>query len=168
MKRICRILICILLVVATFALVSCDDKPQAKQLSDLTLPRLKDNQAAVIIKNGDNDYVSYTVNLDKVGEGDVTAEDVIQYLHDEADLYLDWQNGTFGKFLNAIGGVVPNPNAANYEYVEVFTSNTAYQGTWAGVDKYEVGDVTLVAANYGVSELIVAAGDVIYFELATY
>ena len=168
MKTAKKLLICIFLAVATLLVfASCVDKPQAKQLTDLTLPTLRGNQAAVIIKNGDNDYTSYTVNIAKVGSGDnLTAEDVLVYLKDEAELTLDWTDSDFGKFINAIGGITPNAN--NREYVAVFTSNPKYQGTWAGVDTYEVGNVSLVAANYGVSELGVVAGDIVYFELASY
>ena len=166
MKSLKKILIFILLVVAIFALASCDDKPQAKQLTDLTLPKLNDNQAAVIIKNGDSDYVSYTVNLTKVSEGDVTVEDVLAYLKDEAGLTLDWTDSTYGKYINAIGGLTPN--ASNNEYIEVFTSNSAFQGTWAGVAEIKADGTTLKSASVGVSELVVAAGDVIYFEIATF
>ena len=167
MKRINRVLIIVLLVAFTLcALVSCDDKPQAKQLTDLTLPTLKDGQAAVIIKNGDNDYTSYTVTIDKVGEGDVVAEDVLTYLVEQAGLVIDWADSTYGKYINAIGGITLD--ASKNQYIEVFTSNTDYQGTWAGVTTVEAGDVTLKSASVGVSELGVANGDVIYFELASY
>ena len=166
MKNVKKLLLCLLLVVATLvALVSCDDKPQPKQLTDLTLPTLKSTQVAVIIKNGENDYTSYTVSLNKIEADKVTCEDVLAYLEDEADLTLDWYDSSFGKTINGIGGI--SATESN-QYVEVFTSNAEYQGTWAGVDKYEVGEVTLVAANYGVSGLGVAAGDVIYFELASF
>ena len=167
MKRINKILICILLVaLALCAFVSCDDKPQAKQLTDLQLPKLKDNQIAVIIKNGEADYTSYTVTLDKVGAGELTAEDVLAYLKDEAELTFDWADSTYGKYINAIGGITPD--ATKNEYVTVLTSNTAFQGTWAGVDELKVGEVTLKSASVGVSELGVAAGDVVYFELASF
>lgn len=166
MKHVKKTLLCILLVVAMLlALGACDDKPQTKQLTDLKLPTLKSNQMAVIIKNGDTDYTCYTVNLLKVGKEQPTCEDVLYYLHENADLVIDWSDSAFGKYLNGIGGIsVKESN----QYVEVFTSNVKYQGTWANVDKYEVGDVTLVAANYGVSDLGVAQGDVVYFELASF
>ena len=167
MKHIKRLLICVLIIISIFALASCDDKPQAKLLTDLQLPALKDNQAAVIIKNGDKDYVSYTVDLTKFGETDVTAEAVLTYLETEAGLTIDWTDSAFGKFINAIGGI--NPDASKNEYVTVLTTNAAFQGTWAGVTEYELGEgVSLKDAAVGVTELLVAAGDVVYFELASY
>ena len=166
MKRINRLLICLLLVFAVlFTLASCDDKPQAKQLTDLQLPNLKANQAAVIIKNGDKDYTSYTVDLTKVGDGNVTAEAVLNYLKDEAGLTLDWADGGYGKFINAIGGINPDPS---HEYVQVFTSNANFKGNWAGVETREAGDVTLASSAVGVTELVVAVGDVVYFELGSF
>ena len=167
MKHIRRLLICMLLVALTLCVfVSCDDKPQPKQLTDLQLPELKGNQMAVVIKNGDNDYTSYTVDLSKVGESDVTAEAVLAYLQDQGGLSLDWTDSTYGKYINAIGGITPD--ASKNEYIEVFTSNTNFQGTWAGVTVIEAGDITLKSASVGISELAVVAGDVIYFELATF
>lgn len=164
MKRIYKILICILLVVATFALVSCDDKPQAKQLTDLTLPTLKDNQMAVIIKNGEGDYTSYTVTLSKVGRGEVTVEDVIVYLHEEADLYVDWQNGAYGKFINGIGGAKP---ASSGEWVTILTSDEEYINLFASyVMIITVGDVTLQSAKVGVSDMTAHAGAVVFFMVA--
>ena len=166
-RKLTILLICLLLVALTLCvLASCVDKPQAKHLTDLELPTLKSNQAAVIIKNGKNDYTSYVVNLDKVGEADLTAEDVLAYLQDNGELKLDWADSTYGKYINAIGGITPD--ASKNEYVTVLTSNGNFQGTWAGVDEIKVGDVTLKSAAVGVSELGVAGGDVIYFELASY
>ena len=166
MKRIYKILICTLLIVATFALASCDDKPQVKHLTDLELPTLADNQSAVIIKNGDGDYTSYVVNLDKVGEANVTCEDVLAYLKDNGGLTLDWADSSYGKYVNAIGGITPD--ASKNQYVTVLTSNGSFQGTWAGVDEIKVGNITLKSASVGVSELGVVACDVVYFELASY
>ena len=168
MKHIHKILICVLLVALTLcAFASCDDKPQAKHLTDLQLPQLKDNQIAVIIKNGDGDYTGYTVNLDKVSAQEkITAEDVLAYLKEVSDLALDWTDSSYGKYINSIGGITPD--ASKNEYVTVLTSNTEFQGAWAGVDELKVGDVTLKSASVGVTELGVAQGDVIYFELASY
>ena len=165
MKRIYRLLICLMLLVAVFALSSCDDKPQAKQLTDLSLPNLKANQMAVIIKNGDKNYTSYTVVLGESGVNAQTCEDVLEYLKDEAGLLLGWDDSGYGKFISAIGGINPNPSC---EYVEVFTSNADFQGTWAGVEIREADGVTLMSAAVGVSELLVAAGDVVYFELGSF
>ena len=164
MKRIYRILIYILLVVAIFALVSCDKKPQPKQLAELTLPELNEKEMAVIIKNGDSDYTSYTVRLGKGGVEATTVEDVLEYLHKECNLTLTWQDSQYGKFLTAIGGI----SAEGSAYIEVFTSNVDFQGTWAGVDVIEADGVTLVAASVGVTELGVKAGDIVYFELGVY
>ena len=169
MKRINKLLICILLVflvVAIFALTSCDDKPKAKQLTDLTLPELNDHQIAIVIKNGNSDYTSYTVNLDTVGIKEATCADVLEYMSKHRYISLTWQDSTYGKYIEAIGGI--NPDSSKNEYVEIFTSNPDFQGTWADVTTITAGDVTLKSAAVGVSELGVKAGDVVYFELASY
>lgn len=163
MKNIKKLLIVILLILAIFALASCDDKPQPKQLTDLKLPNLRGNQMAVIIKNGENDYTSYTVTLGEGGVEATTAEEVIQYLHDEVDLYLDWQNGAYGKYLNGIGGAKP---ASSTEWVTVLTSDKDFQDTASAYKiTYVVGEVTLVSSTVGVTDLTVKAGTVIYFEV---
>ena len=166
MKRFNKVLICILLIVlALCALVSCDDKPQPKQLTDLTLPELKDNQAAVIIKNGDNDYTSYTVDLSKVGDGDLTAEDVLEYLQDNSGLTLVWEDGGYGKYLTSIGSI----SQGDGKYIFLYTSNLDYESAWATSTPYELGEgAKLVESSVGVTELPVKAGDIVYFELATF
>ena len=165
MKRLNKILILILLVVTVFALASCDDKPQPKQLPDV-VPELEANQMAVIIKNGEGDYEVYTVTLGANGVEAETCEDVLAYLKDNQQLSLTWSDSDYGKFVSAIGGI--NPNASN-EYVQVFTSNADYQGTWAGVTVYEINEnLALKDASVGVSYLGVAAGDIVYFELGSF
>ena len=151
------------LSVTTVALVACVDKPQPVALTDLELPELNDNQMAVIIKNGEKDYTSYTVTLGKGGADATTAEGVLQYLHEKSGLYLDWQQGSFGKYLNGIGGAKPSSSS---EWVTVLTSDKEFQDTASAYSiKYTVGDVSLVSATVGVTELTVKAGTVIYFEV---
>ena len=168
MKRINRILICLLLVALTLCvLASCDDKPQPKTLEDV-IPELGEHEAAVIIKNGENDYEVYVVKL--IGGDYVYSSSfcvtVLAYLRDTKGLVVDMTESEYGMFINAIGGITPD--AANHEYVEVFTSNPEYQGTWAGVTTIEAGDITLKSASVGVSSMQVGFGDVVYFELASY
>lgn len=162
MKKIKKLLVFILIAVSLLALASCDDKPQPKQLADV-LPELDENQMAVIICNGEGDYDVYIFNPAAQIK---TVEDVLAALKRSGRLNLDWTDSTYGKYINSIGKLTPD--ASKNEYIEVFTSNPDYQGTWAGVTTIEAGDVTLKSASVGVSELKVAAGDVIYFELATY
>ena len=166
MKRFNKILMGILLVVAVLlTLVSCDDKPQPKQLTDLTLPELKDNQMALIIKNGDGDYTSYTVNLDKIDGSELTCEDVLEYLREKSDLTLTWEDGGYGKFLTTVGSI----SNGGGKYIFLFTSNLDYESPWASATPYELSDdVKLVESSVGVTDLPVAAGDVVYFELGTY
>ena len=164
-KRLLTWILVAVMIVLTVALVACVDKPQPVELTELTLPKLKDNQMAVIIKNGDNDYTSYVVTLGKGGTDATTAEEVIQYLHDEAGLEVTWEEGAYGKFLTAIGGAkVVQAN----EYVMVMTSVEKDKGNWAGVDTYIVDGVSIVYSQVGVTEMSVESGAVIYFEIATF
>lgn len=168
MKHFKRLLICLLIVATLFALASCDDKPQNRTLPNGTVPNLGDNEAAVIINNGNDDYEVYVVDLTTVMPtvDSIFCNTVLSQLNSNQGLVLDWTKGEFGMYINAIGGLTPD--AANNEYVEIFTSNPDYQGTWAGVTTIEAGNLTLKSAAVGVSAMQVAAGDVIYFELASY
>ena len=164
-KKLLTWILVAVLVVLTVVLVACVDKPQPVELTDLKLPELKNNQMAVIIKNGENNYTSYTVTLGKGGTDATTAEGVIQYLHDEVGLQLTWVDGDYGKFLTAIGGAkVVKLN----EYVMVMTSVEKDKGNWAGVDTYVVDGVTIVSSQVGVTEMTVEPGAIIYFEIATF
>lgn len=162
-KRLPTWILAVLLIAASVALVACVDKPAAKQLTELTLPDLKDNQAAVIIKNGENDYTSYTVTLN---EDIKTGEDVLQYLVDAQTLTVDWTDSEYGKYINALGKLCPDQT--KNEYINVLTSVDKDKGNWAGVKTYTVGDVTLVAAQVGISEMTVESGAFIYFEIDSY
>ena len=167
MKRINRIVICILLVAFTLCvLASCVDKPQTKTLDDV-IPELGEHEVAVIIKNGDGDYETYVVDRysgDYVYSSSFCVT-ILAYLRGKG-LHLDWTESEYGMYINAIGGITPD--ASKNEYIEIFTSNPDYQGTWAGVTTYKAGNVTLKSASVGVSALNVADGDVVYFELASY
>lgn len=168
MKRIYRILICILLVALTLcAFASCDDKPQPKTLADV-IPELNEHEVAVIIKNGEGEYEVYVVDLveDMGATSSSLCSILLIHLQNTEELYVDWTLTEYGKFINAIGGITPD--ASKNEYVEVFTTNPNYQGTWAGVTTIEAGDITLKSASVGVSILQVRFGDVVYFELASY
>ena len=166
MKHFKRLLLCVLLIIATlFALTSCDDKPQAKQLTDLTLPKLNGNEMAVIIKNGDSDYTQYIVNLDKIDNDSPKCEHVLNYLHDEAALAIVWEDGGYGKYVTTVGSI----SQGDGKYIFLYTSNLDYESAWASSTPYELGDgVKLVEASVGVTDLPVAAGDIVYFELGTY
>ena len=162
-KRLLTWILVAVLVVLTVALVACVDKPKPVELTELSLPKLKNNQMAVIIKNGDNDYTSYVVTLGNGGTNAETCEGVIQYLHDETGLFLDWQEGSFGKFLNGIGGAKPQSSS---EWVTVLTNDSEFQDNESAYKiTYKVDDVTLVSAKVGVSDLTVKAGTIIYFEV---
>lgn len=162
-KRLLTWILAVVLIVVCAALVACVDKPQAEQLTELTLPKLNSDQMAVIIKNGDKDYTSYTVTLT---EDMKTGEDVIRYLIDEAGLSVTWTDSEYGKYIDSIGGA--KPDASKNEYVNVLTSVAEDKGSWAGVKTYEVNGVTLVAAAVGISQMSVEAGAVIYFETDVY
>lgn len=162
-KRLSTWILAVVLIVASAVLVACVDKPQAKQLTELTLPELNDNQMAVIIKNGDEDYTSYTVTLTDELK---TGEDVINYLADKADLDVVWQDGEFGKYLTELGGIRQDESAG--KYIIIFTNVTSDQGTYAGVTTYNVDGVALVESGKGISSMTVQPGAVIYFEIVTY
>ena len=163
-KRLLTWILAVVLVVASFALVACVDKPDAEQL-DVTLPVLADNQMVVVVKNADDGFDVYTVTLGENGTAATTAEGVLNYLQQQGRLSVEWVNGEYGKYINSIGGAVPT--AAN-EYIEVFTSVTADMGTWAGVSSYAIGDILISSAAVGVTELGVCAGAIIYFQVSTY
>ncbi len=161
-KLLTWILTVAIIVAASMALVACVDKPQVKQLTELTLPQLDDDQMAVIIKNGEKDYTSYTVTLTDQLK---TGEDVLNYLAEKADLHVDWKESAYGKYINEIGGAKLHETN---EYVAVFTSVAGDKSTEAGALSYQIGDITVVYAGKGISELSVEAGAVIYFEIVTY
>ena len=166
-KKLLTWILVAVLVVATVALVACVDKPDVEQLN-IRLPELKDNQMAVIIMNGE-DYTTYVVTLGEGGTDATTAEGVLDYLVSKSGLSLTCSGSGSDKFITSIGGISPNPNATNYEYIEIFTSNTAFHATWAGATEYITADgVTLKSASKGIHELGVTAGDVIYFQVSEY
>lgn len=161
-KRLLTLALALVLVFSVFTLVACADKPTVQEVTDLTLPTLADNQVAVIIKNGDKDYTNYVAPINDEMKN---VEDVLNYLAEELDLYLDWQDSDYGKYLNGIGGAIPTQTN---EFVSFYTSVADDKGNWAGVTGYTIGDVEIVSAQVGVSSAKVESGAVYYFEIGTY
>ena len=161
-KRLSAWILAIALCVSLFVLAACVDKPQSQEL---TLPTLADNQMAVIIKNGEKDYTSITVTLGKSGVEAKTVEDVLAYLKDQGTITLEWSDSDYGKFITRLNKIQPSSAS---QWVSVFTSNQAEFDTSAYATTYTVGDVTLTTAIKGVSQLSVAPGYIIYFELGSY
>ena len=167
MKRLLTwILVAVMIVVSTVALVACVDKPEPTELTELTLPKLNNNQMAVIIKNGDNDYTSYVVTLGNGGTNASTAEGVLDYLVEETGLKLECEGTGSSKFINSIGSITPDAGAG--EYIEIFTSNSRFFGDWAGVTELKVGETSLKSASKGIYDLEVVAGDVLYFQISVF
>ena len=159
--RLLTWILAVVLIVASITLVACVDKPQVTQLA-VTLPQLKDDQMAVVIKNGDDDYTCYAVTLTDELK---TGEDVVDYLQNELALEVDWQESTYGKYVNGIGGAkVRETN----EYVAIFTSVTSDKSTGADVLSYQIGDVIVSYAGVGISEMKTECGAVFYFEIQTF
>ena len=161
-KRLLTWILVAVFAVLAMTFVACVDKPQAQELTELVLPTLDKDQMAVIIKNGEKDYTSITVTLGKNGVEAQTVEDVLAYLKDEGTLTVEWTDSGYGKFITRLGKIKP---ASANEWVAVFTSNPAEFDTGAWAITRTVGDVTLTTSIVGVSELSVAAGYIIYFEL---
>lgn len=147
------------LAVASLVFAACTDKPDVQQLTELTLPELDNDQMAVIIKNADDDYTVYTVTLN---EEITTGEDAIEYLVGNSELYVKWTDGDYGKYIEELGTLKPSEN----EFIVVMTSVEKDKGAWAGVASYEIGDITIVESQVGVSDMTVEAGAIIYFEIA--
>ena len=165
-KRLSAWILAVALVVSLCVLVACVDKPQAQELTELTMPTLDKDQMAVIIKNGDKDYTSIVVTLGKSGVDAKTVEDVLAYLKKEGTVTLEWTSSEYGKYITKLGKIQPS---SQNEWVAVFTSNSAEFDTSAWALSYTVpnSNVTLTTAGKGISSLSVAPGYVIYFELAS-
>lgn len=161
-KRLLTLALALVLVFSVFTLVACADKPTVQEVTDLTLPTLADNQVAVIIKNGDKDYTNYVAPINDEMKN---VEDVLNYLAEELDLYLDWQDSDYGKYLNGIGGAIPKQTN---QYVFFYTSVVADKSNEAGAPGYTIGDVEVISAQVGVSSAKVESGAVYYFEIGTY
>lgn len=164
-KRIICGVVAVMLVVAAVAFAACVDKPSVQEVTELTLPTLAENQMAVIVKNGDKDYTNVAVTLGAGGVDAKNMEDVLNYLNEQGMLSVVWQESSYGKYIVSIGNAEAKENG---EFVSVLTSVEQDKGNWAGVTTYFVGNLILVSSQYGVSEMTVEAGAVVYFEIATY
>ena len=161
-KKLLTWILMVVLVVCAVGLVACVEKPTEKNLDQLELPTLKQGQVAVIIKNGEKDYTSYTVTL---SEEMTSVEDVLAYLK-ENGMHLDWTDSDYGKMLNSIGKAVPD--SSKNEFVAFFTTVESDKGNWAGVPTYVVDGTQIVSAQVGVSDAKVQSGAIFYFEISTF
>lgn len=163
-----KLFVCVLAVVLALSavvFVGCVDKPQVQEVTELTLPTMADDQMAVIVKNGKGDYTNVVVTLGEKGVNAKNVEEVLDYLNKEGILSVTWQDSSYGKFLNGIGNAKPQ---AENEFVSVLTSVEKDKGNFADVTRYSVGGIELVSSQFGVSQMTVEAGAVIYFEIATF
>ena len=164
-KRLLTWILVAVLAVLTITFVACVDKPTSQEVTELILPTLAENQMAVIVKNGDKDYTNIVVTLGLGGVMAQNVEDVLNYLDEQGTLKVTWQDSTYGKFIVGIGNAQATKEG---EFISILTSVGKDKGNWAGVTTYTVGNVTLVASQFGVSEMSVEPGAVIYFEVDTY
>ncbi len=155
-------ILAVVLALTAICFVACDDKPVSVELEGLKLPKLKDNEVAVVIKNGEKDFDVLTMTLN----GEKTGEEVVAKLVADGKLTVDWTDSSYGKWLNGIGSL--KPDASKKEFVSVMTSVEKDYGTGAGVSTYTIGDVKLVTSAVGISQMTVESGAVIYFEIQTY
>ena len=107
----------------------------------------------------------YPVDLSKVEirEG---VFSLLDYLQKEGKLEYDASESTFGKFLNAVGSV--QPNAANSEYVQVYTSVEADFDTSAYFTEITYRGTRLGSSGLGASSMTVEANAIYYFTLGSY
>ena len=166
MKSIKKTVLCILLVVLLLSLSACYHTP--KKIRDLTLPELSDNEMTIVIKNGKADYTIYTVDLSVFDEslGYIFGSMVLEYLRDERGLALDWVSSPDGFLIIGIGSLTAD--MSNGEIILEYTNNTDYHyaALWGRKERiYDVGDVRLKLSASRVSNMRIAPGDVIYFEL---
>ena len=165
-KKLAILTAAVVILTCVFAFTACDDKPEMQTLSELTLPQMEDNQACVIIKEGESKYSCFVVTLGEDGTTAQNGEQLLQYLQEKSNLALNWQDSAYGKYLLGIGNITADESKG--EFVAIFTSVEKDKGSWAGVRSYQAGETELVSSAVGISEMTVQPGAVIYFEISTY
>jgi hypothetical protein len=152
-----KILALILIVALTcLSLASCFGKVDSE------------GNVTIVIANRDGSYTEYDVALEDIENKDEGAAGVLEQLaRSESDpLVLDMQDSTYGKFVNAIGSLVPDAMAG--EYVSVYTSVEADFDVSEYVSETAYKGVTLKTAGVGISSMQVPAGAIIYFCIESY
>ena len=153
----------VVLIVATLVLVACVDKPQTIELDNLTLPKLNDDQAVIIVRNRNDTYTLHVVTVGAKGTDATTVEGALNYLAELGKLSYT-ANGTM---LDNIANL--NPNSDAHEYVSLYTSVTGDWGQGASDTAYKIGDDIYVGySQYGFKQMKFVAGAIIYFEIATW
>lgn len=131
----------ILLFIALFALSSCKDE----------------NDVTVLIKNGDK-VVEIIVDDKDITEG-MTLEQLLLSDEYKDKFKADMVDGAYGKYINGIYGITPDPSKG--EYISVYTTLFDYTFGEAVV----VNEIEFKAASVGVSELMIVAGAAYMFSL---
>ena len=166
MKKQFLAVVCILLVVFCFVFVACDSKPEPITMDQLQIPQMGNNECVVVVVNNDGTYTLCVVRIGKDVEQGASVEQVLLYLNDNTNLYLDWTSSSYGKYINGIGGAIVEESN---EFVTVLTSIQSQQATGAWVKTVNIPDYgTVVSASQGVEGLSVEPGCVILFMIDTY
>lgn len=143
------------LAVLTCVLAGCVDPPDVTELQ-LSAPKLRGQQMALVVQNRDGTYTTHTVEL---SEGIRTGADVLGLLAEQQRM----SSVLSGSWLQDVADL--HPDAAAHEYIAVYTSRRSDWSTQAGVPTVAMDDLTLGYANVGMQELLVPAGTVLYMQL---
>lgn len=124
-----------------------------------------EGKATVVIENRDGSYTEYKLDLGDVEDKSEGAASIIEYLaaREENPLEVDMQNGSYGKFVNSIGGLTPDTMAG--EFISVYTSVEADFGTFADVGEIDYNGTLLKSAGVGLSSMQVNKDTVILFRV---
>ncbi len=125
----------------------------------------KSGMATVVIDNGDGTFLTYEVNLSELSEHNEGAFSLLKHLGslEENPLTFSMVWGGYGAYLTAIGNI--SENSSRYEYIYVYTSNSADFDTSEYVKELKYEGQTLKSSGLGVSTMNIEDGTVVLFRL---
>ncbi len=164
-----RIIVALLLValsVAAFALTACGRQEKVIKLTDLTLPEAGETQMTVVVKNAEEGYTAYVVNLDGGINLESSVLDVLVYLKETHGMNFKYSEGQYGAYIEEVGELANNEAAG--EYIMLYTSVEKDFDVSAYVSVYDCDGVTVKTSGLGCSDMSVQYGCVIYVQTIIY
>ena len=149
MRKFTKIILAIVLAVATCFCVACTPDP------------FEGKYTIVINANG----VDSVYAIDSEVQGVFTLPDALLYIRDNEGVVYEYTDSQYGVYINKLGDICPEGYS---QWVNVYTSVESDKdvGEYAASIQYE--GRTLYSSGFGVSSMHLEEGCIIYFTLGVY
>lgn len=161
-RKITSLVLAVLVICAMLSMAACNGN-QDNQGATTTTTTTNTTVETMTLVIGTETPVSYTVELDKLGEGDGIMP-VLEYLKTAQGVDYASDDTGYGAFLTKVGELEQHDNV----YIYLYTSVEKDMDVSQYATTIEFGGKTLTSSGVGASEMTIEPDCVIYVGTITY